>query len=57
MADLIGNIHMGIPGWSYDHWKGPFYPEDLPGLEMLSRYAGEFNTTEINGTIYRHNHR
>ena len=53
MAELDGNIHIGTSGWSYDHWKGPFYPEDLPGSEMLSHYAGEFNTLEINGTFYR----
>lgn len=57
MAELDGNIHIGTSGWGYDHWKGFFYPEELPGSEMLSCYAGEFNTLEINGTYYRHNPR
>jgi len=45
-------IHIGTSGWHYKHWKGPFYPEDLPDERMLEHYAGFFDTAEINSTFY-----
>lgn len=45
-------LHIGTSGWSYDHWKGPFYPEGTSGPEMLSRYVENFRTVEINVTFY-----
>jgi uncharacterized protein YecE (DUF72 family) len=46
-------IHIGTSGWSYDHWKGPFYAADLPAHDMLARYAEHFSTVEINSSFYR----
>jgi uncharacterized protein YecE (DUF72 family) len=48
-----GQIHIGTSGWSYDHWKGPFYPGDLPGKRMLEYYAQQFRSVEINSSFYR----
>ncbi len=45
-------IHIGTSGWSYDHWKGPFYPEDLPNNQMLDYYLRHFQTVEINSSFY-----
>ena len=47
------HIHIGTSGWSYDHWKGPFYPDKIKGQDMLSTYAEHFQTVEINNTFYR----
>jgi len=47
------NIRIGTSGWSYDHWKGSFYPENIAGGQMLGYYAGQFKTVEINYTFYR----
>lgn len=47
------NLYIGTSGWSYDHWKGPFYPDKISGSEMLSRYADHFSTVEVNATFYR----
>ena len=44
---------MGTSGYSYKEWKGNFYPEKLPDREMLSFYAGQFKTVEINHSFYR----
>lgn len=44
---------VGTSGYSYKEWKGNFYPEDLPAPRMLSFYASEFSTVEINNTFYR----
>jgi uncharacterized protein YecE (DUF72 family) len=46
-------IHIGTSGWSYDHWKGPFYPEQLPGSRMLDYYAQRLHSVEINSSFYR----
>ena len=47
------SIHVGTSGWSYDHWKGCFYPEDLAKNRWFHFYAEHFNTVEINATFYR----
>jgi uncharacterized protein YecE (DUF72 family) len=44
---------VGTSGYSYKEWKGSFYPEKLPQKEMLSYYAQQFSTVEINSTFYR----
>jgi len=44
---------VGTSGYSYKEWKGSFYPEKLPDKEMLSFYAKEFSTVEINHSFYR----
>jgi len=44
---------VGTSGYSYEPWKGSFYPEKLPSARMLSYYAERFPTVEINNTFYR----
>lgn len=46
-------VTVGTSGWSYDHWKGTFYPEDLPPEKWLAYYAERFRGTEINYTFYQ----
>ncbi|MDH7570026.1 MAG: DUF72 domain-containing protein [Armatimonadota bacterium] len=46
-------IRVGTSGFSYQDWKGTFYPEGLPDRDMLSYYAKHFSTVEINSTFYR----
>ena len=48
-----GRIHIGTSGWSYAHWHGPFYPEDLPAGQQLVFYAQTFGSVEINSSFYR----
>lgn len=48
----MGKIRIGVSGWSYEEWKGRFYPEDLSDDELLRFAAKTFNTIEINGTFY-----
>ena len=47
------SVHIGTSGWSYKHWKGRFYPDDLPVSRWLQYYAGHFHTVEVNNTFYR----
>jgi uncharacterized protein YecE (DUF72 family) len=44
---------VGTSGYNYDAWKGAFYPETLAKAKMLSFYASQLPTVEINYTFYR----
>ena len=46
-------IHVGCSGWVYRHWKGDFYPVDLPQRRWFAHYAATFDTVEINASFYR----
>ncbi|MBO8160242.1 MAG: DUF72 domain-containing protein [Thermosipho sp. (in: Bacteria)] len=46
-------FYIGTSGWSYNHWKNIFYPEDLEKNKWLKYYSSHFNTVEINATFYR----
>jgi uncharacterized protein YecE (DUF72 family) len=44
---------IGTSGWTYDHWKGCFYPPDIPKSRWFEYYASRFSAVEINATFYR----
>jgi len=46
-------IYIGTSGFSYDDWKGHFYPEQFDKKNMLSYYAARFNCVEVDATYYR----
>jgi uncharacterized protein YecE (DUF72 family) len=47
-----GNIQIGVGGWTFEPWRGTFYPDKWPQAKELN-YAGEQLTgIEINGTFY-----
>jgi len=46
-------IYAGTSGFSYDEWKGTFYPEDLPADERLRYFGAKLPAVEINNTFYR----
>jgi uncharacterized protein YecE (DUF72 family) len=46
------NVRIGTSGFSYDDWRGHFYPPALKKSEMLPFYARRFDTVEINSTYY-----
>lgn len=48
----MGKIRVGISGWSYDDWRGPFYPEGLPRGRELEYASRRFDTVEVNGSFY-----
>ena len=45
-------IRIGTCAWSYDDWRGAFYPEHLPATERLQFYARHFPTVEVDSTFY-----
>jgi uncharacterized protein YecE (DUF72 family) len=46
-------VRVGTSGWTYDAWRGPFYPKTVPKRAWLAYYVSQFSTTEINGSFYR----
>src|SRR5437762_5596715 len=46
-------VRVGCSGWQYKHWRGDFYPADLPADRWLEFYTSKFDTVEINNSFYR----
>jgi uncharacterized protein YecE (DUF72 family) len=49
----MSDLAIGTSGWNYGHWRGRFYPNDLPSSQWLSFYGRHFRTVEVNVTFYR----
>ncbi|WP_425606007.1 DUF72 domain-containing protein [Paraburkholderia sejongensis] len=45
-------IRIGIGGWTYAPWRGPFYPDDLTQSRELEYASRQLTSIEINGTFY-----
>ncbi len=50
---MTGAYRIGTSGFHYRHWRGVFYPEDLPAADWLPFYARAFDTIELNATFYK----
>jgi uncharacterized protein YecE (DUF72 family) len=48
----LGNIRVGIGGWTYAPWRGVFYPKGLPQKKELEFASRRLTSIEINGTYY-----
>lgn len=53
MSSQKTQFYIGTSGWSYDHWKGAFYPQNLPKSRWFEYYAEKFPAVEVNATFYR----
>jgi uncharacterized protein YecE (DUF72 family) len=45
-------IRIGIGGWTYEPWRGTFYPEGLAQKRELEYASRALTSIEINGTYY-----
>ncbi|WP_428151753.1 DUF72 domain-containing protein [Brevundimonas sp.] len=45
-------IHIGIGGWTFEPWRGVFYPSDLIQRRELEFASRAVTSIEINGTYY-----
>jgi uncharacterized protein YecE (DUF72 family) len=45
-------IRIGSCAWSFDDWRGVFYPHDLPESHWLEFYAGHFPAVEVDSTFH-----
>jgi uncharacterized protein YecE (DUF72 family) len=48
-----GTIRAGIGGWTFEPWRGVFYPDKLPHAKELHYASRQLPTIEVNGTFYR----
>ena len=46
------SIYTGVGGWTYEPWRGVFYPKGLPHARELSYAAEHLTSIEVNGTFY-----
>jgi len=53
MTVKSGPIYIGIGGWTFEPWRGVFYPKGLPHAKELAYAAERLTSIEINGTFYR----
>jgi uncharacterized protein YecE (DUF72 family) len=47
-----GRVFVGVSGWSYDSWQGPYYPTGLPKARRLEHVGATLDSVEINGSFY-----
>ncbi|MGO1341108.1 MAG: DUF72 domain-containing protein, partial [Cellulosimicrobium funkei] len=45
-------VRIGLSGWRYADWRGPFYPAGLPQRRELEHVASLFPAVELNGSFY-----
>jgi uncharacterized protein YecE (DUF72 family) len=53
MTTKPGRIFCGVGGWTYEPWRGVFYPKGLPHARELAYAAKHLTSIEVNGTFYR----
>jgi uncharacterized protein YecE (DUF72 family) len=46
------DIRIGIGGWTYEPWRGTFYPEGLVQKRELEYASRKLTSIEVNGTFY-----
>jgi len=47
------DVKIGTSGYSFEDWRGTFYPEKIEKGKMFDYYLKYFPTVEINSTYYR----
>jgi len=47
-----GKIRIGVGGWTYEPWRGVFFPKGLAHAKELEYAGSKLTSIEINGTYY-----
>jgi len=50
---MSARVRLGTQGWSYDDWRGVFYPPGARQEDRLPFYASVFDTVELDTTFYQ----
>ena len=50
---MMTDVRIGTSGYSFQDWKGRFYPSNIPDGKMLLHYVKHFSCAEVNSTYYR----
>jgi uncharacterized protein YecE (DUF72 family) len=48
----MNRIHIGVGGWTYEPWRGNFFPKGLPHNQELAYASRRLTCIEVNGTYY-----
>ena len=48
----MATIRIGIGGWTYEPWRGTFFPDKWPQKRELEYASRQLSAIEINGTYY-----
>lgn len=48
----MGEVRVGVSGWTYAPWRGDFYPAGLPQRRELEHAASRLTSIEVNGSFY-----
>jgi uncharacterized protein YecE (DUF72 family) len=48
----MSRIRIGVSGWTYEPWRGSFYPEGMRPKDELAYASRRLHSIEINGTFY-----
>jgi uncharacterized protein YecE (DUF72 family) len=51
-TDNSPRIHVGVGGWTFEPWRGSFYPKGLPHSQELHHASRHLTAIEVNGTYY-----
>ena len=51
-AKSQGEIRVGVGGWTFEPWRGIFYPKGLPQKRELEYASRQLTSIEINGTYH-----
>ncbi|MEO8248073.1 MAG: DUF72 domain-containing protein [Burkholderiales bacterium] len=46
------SIRIGVGGWTYQPWRGTFFPPGLPQKQELHHASRQLTAIEVNGTYY-----
>jgi uncharacterized protein YecE (DUF72 family) len=46
------HVNVGCSGWFYWHWRGGFYPSEMPTSRWFEHYSKHFKTVELNAPFY-----
>ena len=49
---MTAQVRIGISGWRYPPWRGPFYPQGLAQAKELAYASRQFPAIELNGSFY-----
>lgn len=48
----MAKVYVGMSGWTYEGWRGGFYPKGVTQKKELEYASRQVNSLEINGTFY-----
>jgi uncharacterized protein YecE (DUF72 family) len=50
---MVGRVFIGTSGYAYPHWRGRFYPVEMPAAAWFAHYAEHLSTVELNRPFYQ----